>query len=312
MLGLVDQFKDHDRECRRLSGGMGVYSLLEGASRSYYSTLSSPSSYSAVHRHEYVISASVEETYQALVYALKQSELMRCSVVQKQSTDNSKNQEAKTPPHAKTWYAVMRMDAPNLLERRIERIDVESIEKGLETTHVDDYHDGARVQPPGPPVFFTLLHSANEPNKCGLLYQMQHAIFDITSLTLFLREIEVGLEGKKTLGDGDNGSSSSSGSSSKSIVPSYGPYAYWRHSLPWTELGKSNLDFHHKRLSGIGQPGNASIWPEKRAKGWMRGNDKGYLGSPSERVPLGPTDEEQIGIYGDEFATNANGINQLR
>lgn len=250
----------------------------------------------AIHRHEYTIQASAKEAHQALIYAMEQYELMRCIGVQRENS-RDKPETVNGAPLAESWYAILRTNAPGLFEQRIKHIEVDSLEDGMDGILTDDYNDGLRVQPPGALIFFTIVSSPKEPNKCGLLYQIHHSIFDMSSLSLFLDSMEDALYGRES-----------------NKIPCYGPYALWRLILLWTSLGKENVEFNAKRLSGISETaGKQAQWPEQRAEGWMRGNDHGWFGNdPSKRKPLGPVNEKQIGLYGDEYATHVEGIHRLR
>lgn len=246
-----------------------------------------------IHRHEYIISAPAEDVEKALVYAIDQFEIMRCIAVER-------NEQASNPtssqgiPYTNVWFAVIRKDSPGLLHKQTTMIEVDSVEQGMHTAFQDDFNDGLRVQSPGPLVHFTIVKSANEPNKCGLLYQIHHAIFDMTSLSLFLDNVEDALNGQTT----------------QTAPMSYGPYAFWRYTLPWTQQGQDNVAYHVKRLSGISQGAKGAQWPPRRAKHWLRGNDEGC--DRSERKPLGPTGSTQKGLYNDCFAVHIPGIRELR
>jgi len=216
--------------------------------------------------------------------------------------ERDQNRVAPPPnqPVANEWYAILRTDTPGLFESRIEIEEAESVEKGMDSSHTDDYNDGLRVQKPGNVVNFTIIKSKEDDNNtCGLLYQMNHCLFDMSSLSLFLSDVENALDGKLEKSE---------------TLTCFGPYSYWRFTLPWTQDGQANVDWNVNRLSGISKmAGRQAMWPEKRAKNWLRGNDQGWFGQDSsERVPLGPTGKDQKGLFGDDFAVNVEGISQLR
>jgi hypothetical protein len=249
---------------------------------------------SSIHRHEYMISSSADEVYQALCHAIDHFEMMRSIAVVKSPREES-HTLSNGVPFANTWFAILKQSTLSLIEKLITTIEVDSIERDMNTAFQDDYHDGTRVQSPGWLVHFTIVKSSKEPKRCGLLYQIHHAIFDMTSISLFLDVVEDHLNGN----------------TARKSTPSYGPYAFWRYTLPFSSQGQDSVDFNAKLLSGIAQTaGKAAMWPPKRAKGWMRGNDNGC--DRSERTPLGPTGSKQKGLYNDNFAINVKGIQQLR
>ena len=230
------------------------------------------------------------------MYALERHELMRSVAVVRTPTAGLLASTSAQRLVADEWYTVMRMSAPGLVERRIDVADVDSLD-GMGDVSSDTVRDGLRVQKPGFLVHFTVVRVRGNDTQCGLMYQINHAIFDVTSLHLFLADLHAALSGHLSVDP----------------VPSYGPYAYWRFMLPWTEDGHSNLQFHVNRLRGVSHTASTALWPPQRAKGWLKGNDEGWYGEDrSERVPLGPTGKAQVGSYGDLYAVPVAGMRQLR
>lgn len=283
-----------------ISGDLG-----KGTSRPADASPTRTHTCSRTHRHEYVVRVSKEDLRRALVHGLARNELMRSVSVDRSEPVPS----GGGSPVAKRWYAVMKLD------ERVEHLLIDEVPlpspahaqqpwPDMGAIKSSNEEDGARVQPPGPMSYFTIVHSPDDPTRCGLVYTMHHCIFDMMSLGMFIADIDEHL--------------CSGHVARHAVLPppaSYGPYAVWRFLYPSTEQHQAHVDSNAGRLAGIADGGGGGgMWPPQRAHGWMRGNDAGweaYADAGARRVPLCDA-TKSIGRSGDFFALAMPNLAQLR
>lgn len=155
------------------------------------------------HRHAYLCkSKNVKETRRALENALSHHNMLRTLAI---------HYDASTPLHivlrpSSTWFqhCITILDKP---------IDTAADLKRLLWN--DPQYDFAAY--PGP-MFRAVVTYVREENCAGLVYMIQHSVFDGISLEFFLQDFDA------LLVAGNNTATSSSSSSSSSLLPQRLPF----------------------------------------------------------------------------------------
>lgn len=219
------------------------------------------------HRHAYLCkSKSVKETRLALENALSHHDMLRTLAI---------HYDASTPLHvvlrpSSTWFqhCITILDKP---------IDTAADLKRLLWN--DPQYDFAAY--PGP-MFRAVLTHVQEENCAGLVYMIQHSVFDGISLEFFLQDFEALLVAGKT-----------SSSSSSSLLPQRVPFRAWIESefhFRTSLAAQTSVQWHVNRLRGI-HSHHAALFPRQKAPEWFKGDSTGWIdestGKPGpERKPL--------------------------
>lgn len=136
---------------------------------------------------------------------------------------------------------------------------------------------------PGPLLRFIIAHV--EETKCaGVIYMVQHSVFDSVSLSLFLDDLDTVLTNPAT-----------------KLKPHF-PYKAWADSyynLQYSSIAKASVEWHVSRLRGISK-NPAALFPTQRAPEWFKGSSHGWIdiktGRPGPlREPLTPN---YLGVKG--------------
>jgi len=136
---------------------------------------------------------------------------------------------------------------------------------------------------PGP-LFRAVLVPITNSDDIGLIYQVQHSLFDAISLSLFIEDLDALLSKPDTV--------------LKPHVP-YKAWADYYYNLSSSHLATASVNWQASRLKGI------SLHPKtlflvQRAKGWSKGSSQGWI-DPTTSLPGGSRpslDAHQIGITG--------------
>lgn len=229
------------------------------------------------HRHAYLCkSKSVQETRLALENALSHHDMLRTLAI---------HYDASTPLHvvlrpSSTWFqhCITILDEP---------IDTAADLKRLLWN--DPQYDFAAY--PGP-MFRAVVTHVREENCAGLVYMIQHSVFDGISLEFFLQDLDA------LLVAGNTTTSSSSPSSSSSLLPQRVPFRAWiesefhfRNSL----AAQTSVQWHVNRLRGI-HSHHAALFPRQKAPEWFKGDSTGWIdkstGKPGPERKLASSEEE--------------------
>lgn len=226
--------------------------------------MKSPRPQSNNHRHAYLCkSKSVQETRLALEKALSHHDMLRTLAI---------HYDASTPLHivlrpSSTWFqhCITILDKPISTAADLKRL-----------LWNDPQYDFAAY--PGP-MFRAILTHVREENCAGLVYMIQHSVFDGISLEFFLQDFDALLVA-------DTATTSSS-------LPQRIPFRAWiesefhfRNSL----AAQSSVQWHVNRLRGI-HTHDAALFPRQKAPEWFKGDSTGWIdestGKPGpERKPL--------------------------
>lgn len=220
------------------------------------------------HRHAYLCkSKTVEETRLALENALSHHDMLRTLAI---------HYDASTPLHvvlrpSSTWFqhCITILDEP---------IDTAADLKRLLWN--DPQYDFAAY--PGP-MFRAVLTYVREENCAGLVYMIQHSVFDGISLEFFLQDFDALLA--------DTATTSSS-------LPQRIPFRAWiesefhfRNSL----AAQTSVQWHVNRLRGI-HSHHAALFPRQKAPEWFKGDSTGWIdestGKPGPERKLASSGEE--------------------
>lgn len=226
------------------------------------------------HRHAYLCkSKSVQETRLALENALSHHDMLRTLAI---------HYDASTPLHvvlrpSSTWFqhCITILDEP---------IDTAADLKRLLWN--DPQYDFAAY--PGP-MFRAVVTHVREENCAGLVYMIQHSVFDGISLEFFLQDLDALLA---------NNTATSSSSSSSSLLPQRVPFRAWiesefhfRNSL----AAQTSVQWHVNRLRGI-HSHHAALFPRQKAPEWFKGDSTGWIdestGKPGPERKLASSEEE--------------------
>lgn len=223
------------------------------------------------HRHAYLCKGkSVKETRLALENALSHHDMLRTLAI---------HYDASTPLHvvlrpSSTWFqhCITILDEP---------IDTAADLKRLLWN--DPQYDFAAY--PGP-MFRAVVTHVREENCAGLVYMIQHSVFDGISLEFFLQDLDALLVAGKTT------------SSSSSLIPQRVPFRAWiesefhfRNSL----AAQTSVQWHVNRLRGI-HSHHAALFPRQKAPEWFKGDSTGWIdestGKPGPERKLASSEEE--------------------
>lgn len=237
------------------------------------------------HRHAYLCkSKSVKETHLALENALSHHDMLRTLAI---------HYDASTPLHvvlrpSSTWFqhCITILDEP---------IDTAADLKRLLWN--DPQYDFAAY--PGP-MFRAVVTHVREENCAGLVYMIQHSVFDGISLEFFLQDLDALL-----VADNNTATSSSS------LLPQRVPFRAWiesefqfRNSL----AAQTSVQWHVNRLRGI-HTHHAALFPRQKAPEWFKGDSTGWIdestGKPGPDRKLASSEEEK------ENQEEANGVTGL-
>lgn len=238
------------------------------------------------HRHAYLCkSKTVEETRLALENALSHHDMLRTLAI---------HYDASTPLHivlrpSSTWFqhCITILDEP---------IDTAADLKRLLWN--DPQYDFAAY--PGP-MFRAVVTHVREENCAGLVYMIQHSVFDGISLEFFLQDLDA------LLVAGNNTATSSS-----SLIPQRIPFRAWiesefhfRNSL----AAQTSVQWHVNRLRGI-HTHHAALFPRQKAPEWFKGDSTGWIdestGKPGPERKLASSEEEK-----ENQKEEANGVTGL-
>lgn len=229
--------------------------------------MKNPRSQSNNHRHAYLCkSKSVKETRLALENALSHHDMLRTLAI---------HYDASTPLHvvlrpSSTWFqhCITILDEP---------IDTAADLKRLLWN--DPQYDFAAY--PGP-MFRAVVTHVREENCAGLVYMIQHSVFDGISLEFFLQDLDALL-----VADNNTATSSSS------LLPQRVPFRAWIESefhFCNSLAAQTSVQWHVNRLRGI-HTHHAALFPRQKAPEWFKGDSTGWIdestGKPGpERKPL--------------------------
>lgn len=234
------------------------------------------------HRHAYLCkSKTVKETRLALEKALSHHDMLRTLAI---------HYDASTPLHvvlrpSSTWFqhCITILDKP---------IDTAADLKRLLWN--DPQYDFAAY--PGP-MFRAVVTHVREENCAGLVYMIQHSVFDGISLEFFLQDLDALLA--------DTATSSSS-------LQQRVPFRAWiesefqfRNSL----AAQNSVQWHVNRLRGI-HTHHAALFPRQKAPEWFKGDSTGWIdestGKPGPERKLASSEEENQ----KEEANGVTGLSQ--
>lgn len=230
------------------------------------------------HRHAYLCkSKTVKETRLALENALSHHDMLRTLAI---------HYDASTPLHvvlrpSSTWFqhCITILDKP---------IDTAADLKRLLWN--DPQYDFAAY--PGP-MFRAVVTHVREENCAGLVYMIQHSVFDGISLEFFLQDLDALL------------------ADTSSSLPQRVPFRAWidaefhfRNSL----AAQTSVQWHVNRLRGI-HTHHAALFPRQKAPEWFKGDSTGWIdestGKPGPERKLASSEEE------NQKQKEANGVTGL-
>lgn len=231
------------------------------------------------HRHAYLCkSKTVEETRLALENALSHHDMLRTLAI---------HYDASTPLHvvlrpSSTWFqhCITILDKP---------IDTAADLKRLLWN--DPQYDFAAY--PGP-MFRAVVTHVQEENCAGLVYMIQHSVFDGISLEFFLQDLDALLADTAT--------------SSSSLLPQRVPFRAWiesefhfRNSL----AAQTSVQWHVNRLRGI-HSHHAALFPRQKAPEWFKGDSTGWIDESTGK----PGPERKLEENQKEEANGVTGLSQ--
>lgn len=239
------------------------------------------------HRHAYLCKGkSVEETRLALENALSHHDMLRTLAI---------HYDASTPLHvvlrpSSTWFhhCITILDKP---------IDTAADLKRLLWN--DPQYDFAAY--PGP-MFRAVVTHVREENCAGLVYMIQHSVFDGISLEFFLQDLDALL-----VADNNTATSSSS------LIPQRVPFRAWIESefqLRNSLAAQTSVQWHVNRLRGI-HSHHAALFPRQKAPEWFKGDSTGWIdestGKPGPERKLASSEEKE---NQKEEANGVTGLSQ--
>lgn len=231
------------------------------------------------HRHAYLCkSKNVEETRLALENALSHHDMLRTLAI---------HDDASTPLH------VVLRPSPTWFQHCITILD-EPIDTAADLKRLlwnDPQYDFAAY--PGP-MFRAVLTHVREENCAGLVYMIQHSVFDGISLEFFLQDLDALLVA-------DTATSS---------LPQRVPFRAWiesefhfRNSL----AAQTSVQWHINRLRGI-HSHHAALFPRQKAPEWFKGDSTGWIDESTGK----PGPERKLASSGEENQKEeANGVTGL-
>lgn len=231
------------------------------------------------HRHAYLCkSKSVEETRLALENALSHHDMLRTLAI---------HYDASTPLHvvlrpSSTWFqhCITILDEP---------IDTAADLKRLLWN--DPQYDFAAY--PGP-MFRAVVTYVKEENCAGLVYMIQHSVFDGISLEFFLQDFDALLVA-------DTATSS---------LPQRIPFRAWIESefqFRTSLAAQTSVQWHVNRLRGI-HSHHAALFPRQKAPEWFKGDSTGWIDESTGK----PGPERKLASSGEENQKEeANGVTGL-
>lgn len=234
------------------------------------------------HRHAYLCkNKSVQETRLALENALSHHDMLRTLAI---------HYDASTPLHvvlrpSSTWFqhCITILDEPIETAADLKRL-----------LWNDPQYDFAAY--PGP-MFRAVVTHVQEENCAGLVYMIQHSVFDGISLEFFLQDFEALLVA-------DTATSS---------LPQRVPFRAWiesefhsRNSL----AAQNSVQWHVNRLRGI-HSHHAALFPRQKAPEWFKGDSTGWIDESTGK----PGPERKLASSGEEKSKQnqkeANGVTGL-
>lgn len=228
------------------------------------------------HRHAYLCkSKSVQETRLALEKALSHHDMLRTLAI---------HYDASTPLHvilrpSTTWFqhCITILDKPIETAADLKRL-----------LWNDPQYDFAAY--PGP-MFRAVVTHVQEENCAGLVYMIQHSVFDGISLEFFLQDFEALLVA-------DTATSS---------LPQRVPFRAWIESefqLRNSLAAQTSVQWHVNRLRGI-HIHHAALFPRQKAPEWFKGDSTGWIDESTGK----PGPERKLASSGEE--EEANGVTGL-
>lgn len=231
------------------------------------------------HRHAYLCkSKNVKETHLALENALSHHDMLRTLAI---------HYDASTPLHvvlrpSSTWFqhCITILDEP---------IDTAADLKRLLWN--DPEYDFAAY--PGP-MFRAVVTHVQEENCAGLVYMIQHSVFDGISLEFFLQDLDALLADTAT-----------------SSLPQRVPFRAWIESefhFRTSLAAQTSVQWHVNRLRNI-HTHHAALFPRQKAPEWFKGDSTGWIdestGKPGPERKLASSEEE------NQNQKEANGVTGL-
>lgn len=228
------------------------------------------------HRHAYLCKdKSVKETRLALEKALSHHDMLRTLAI---------HYDASTPLHvvlrpSSTWFqhCITILDEP---------IDTAADLKRLLWN--DPQYDFAAY--PGP-MFRAVVTYVQEENCAGLVYMIQHSVFDGISLEFFLQDLDALLVA--------NNNTATTSSSSSSLLPQRIPFRAWIESefhFRTSLAAQTSVQWHVNRLRGI-HSHHAALFPRQKAPEWFKGDSTGWIdestGKPGPERKLASSEEKE-------------------
>lgn len=237
------------------------------------------------HRHAYLCkSKNVKETRLALEKALSHHDMLRTLAI---------HYDASTPLHvvlrpSSTWFqhCITILDEP---------IDTAADLKRLLWN--DPQYDFAAY--PGP-MFRAVVTHVREENCAGLVYMIQHSVFDGISLEFFLQDLDALLVANNT---------PTSSSSSSSSIPQRVPFRAWIESefhFRTSLAAQTSVQWHINRLRGI-HAHHAALFPRQKAPEWFKGDSTGWIDESTGK----PGPERKLASSEEENQKEANGVTGL-
>lgn len=232
------------------------------------------------HRHAYLCkSKNVKETRLALEHALSHHDMLRTLAI---------HYDASTPLHvvlrpSSTWF-----------QHCITILD-EPIDTAVDLKRLlwnDPQYDFAAY--PGP-MFRAVLTHVREENCAGLVYMIQHSVFDGISLEFFLQDLDALLADTAT--------------SSSSLLPQRVPFRAWIESefqFRTSLAAQTSVQWHVNRLRGI-HTHHAALFPRQKAPEWFKGDSTGWIDESTGK----PGPERKLASSEEENQKEANGVTGL-
>ncbi|KAG4433661.1 hypothetical protein IFR05_010849 [Cadophora sp. M221] len=136
---------------------------------------------------------------------------------------------------------------------------------------------------PGPMIRIFVTH-VNESDCAGIVYLIQHSVFDSISLSLFLEDFDIALQGPGL-----------------KLMPHI-PYKAWAESyfnLQKSFLSKKSIAWHTSRLTGLSAQ-RKSLFPTQRASEWFKGVSTGWTDPCTGKLGLErqALDSNPVGVLG--------------
>ncbi|KAH7408065.1 hypothetical protein BKA64DRAFT_438716 [Cadophora sp. MPI-SDFR-AT-0126] len=136
---------------------------------------------------------------------------------------------------------------------------------------------------PGPMIriFVTFVE---ERNCAGIVYLIQHSVFDSISLSLFLEDLDIALQGPRVK------------------LEHHIPYRAWAESyfnLEKSISAQNSIAWHLSRLAGLSAQ-SESLFPTQRAPEWFKGNSAGWTDPSTGKLGMErkPLDNDPVGVLG--------------